>query len=473
MVDAAKQTGTGNMESADETNWPLLKSERTWGQWELGIVLLVAACATWCYIIGEYVGYYLNLRQGFATMTAGAMIGMLLVTLAVVPTSTRYGVDSIVAARPQFGNRGWLITVFLQYSSIIGWNSLLMIFFGKSVVQLLLTVGAIGPESAGTVQMVATLLACALVFGVLLRGKTGIARVSNVLFFFIVGVGLWMVYILLTNQSEAISAAAPAYASEDPRWNYATGVELGIVSLLSWWPYIGAMVRVAPNAHTAVKPSMLGMGLPVPLLSVIGLAAVLALEISDPSAWMVELGGTFYGAIALVFVIAANLGTAIVGVYATGVGLRSVPGVSGLSWPVTVLLGLIPVALITVVIPDLFFDNFGTFLAFIGVFFAPLCAIQIVDFLFLRKQRLNVRALYDDGAGSDYAYWGGFNPAALAGMGAGFVTYLYLLNPLSYVSRSPYELMTASLPAAVAGGAVYWLVTILVVKPAGRGGYVR
>lgn len=464
MTDTSKDT-------ADESNWPLVKSERTWGRFELGIVLLVAASATWCYIIGEYVGYYLNLKQGFATMTAGSMIGMLLVTLAVVPAATRYGIDSIVAARPQFGSRGWIVTVFLQYVSIIGWNSLLLIFFGKSVVQLLLTTGLMDEGAADIILPVATLVACAVVYGVLLTGKSGIERASNILFFFIVGVGLWMVYLLLTQNGTAVAEAKPAYASGDIQWDYVTGLEIGIVSLLSWWPYIGAMVRVAPNASTASMPAMLGMGLPVPLLSLIGLAAILVLETSDPSAWMVQLGGTFYGTIALVFVIAANLGTAIIGVYATAVGLKSVPGIGKLSWKVTLLLALVPVALIGIVVPDLFFNNFGTFLAFIGVFFAPLCGIQIVDYLILRKQKLSVRGLYDGSASSPYYYWGGFNPAALLAMAAGFVTYVYLLDPLTYESKSPYEVLTASLPAAVIGGLVFWIVTLVLVKPAKKGGY--
>ncbi|XWN32359.1 MAG: cytosine permease [Devosia sp.] len=461
----------GPITHADESNWPLLKSERTWGSLELGIVLLVAASATWCYIIGEYVGYYLDLKRGFAAMTAGAMVGMLLVTLAVVPAATRYGIDSIVAARPQLGSRGWLITVFLQYASIIGWNSLLLIFFGKSAVQFLLTVGVIQEGQGNFVLPIATLVACAIVFGVLLNGKSGIARVSNVLFFFIIGVGVWMIYLLLAREGSAIAEAAPAYASGSMQWDYVTGIEIGIVSLLSWWPYIGAMVRVAPNAHTAAMPAMLGMGLPVPILSVIGLAAILVLQTSDPSAWMVQLGGTVYGAIALLFVIAANLGTAIIGVYATAVGLRSVPGVGRLPWTVPLLLALVPVAVVGIVLPDLFFNNFGTFLAFIGVFFAPLCAIQIVDFLILRRQRLDVRALYDGSQDAPYYYWGGFNPAAIAGMAAGFVTYLFLLNPITYVSRSPYEILTASLPTAAVGGIVYLVVTVLLVKPAGKGGY--
>jgi NCS1 family nucleobase:cation symporter-1 len=467
--------GTAGMEGiaaqADQTGWPLLRGDRKWGRYQLFVVLLVAAAATWCYIIGEYVGYYLNIKMGFAALTAGSMIGMLIVTLAVVPTATRYGIDSIAAAKPQFGNRGWLITVFLQYVSIIGWNSLLLIFFGKSVSQLLIAMGWIAEGSGGIVVSVVSAIACITVFIALIRGATGLEKVSKVLFFFIVGVGAWMIYMLLTKQSDAIAAATPAYASGDLLWDYTTGIELGIVSLLSWWPYIGAMVRESPNAHTATLPSMLGMGLPVPLLSVIGLAAILALQTSDPSAWLIQLGGPVYGAIALVFIIAANLGTAVAGVYATAVGLKQVPALGRVKWQTVLLLALVPVAVVGVLLPNLFFDNFGVFLAFIGVFFAPLCAIQIVDFLILRKQRINIRGIYQEGAGTPYEYWAGFNPAAILGMAAGFFTYLYLLNPISYASHAPYQYLTASLPTAFVGGVVYWLATILLVRPARLGDY--
>jgi nucleobase:cation symporter-1, NCS1 family len=457
--------------NVEQSGWPLAKEDRQWNQRQLFVVLLVAAAATWCYVIGEYVGYYLNLKMGFAAMTAGSMIGMLLVTLAVVPTATRYGIDSVAAAKPQFGDRGWIITVFLQYASIIGWNCLLMIFFGKSVAQLLSTMGLVAPESAGIIVRVVTILACGLVYFILLRGGTGLERVANWLFFAIVGIGLWMVYMLLTNQSEAIAAAKPAYASGSLQWDYVTGIEIGIVSLLSWWPYIGAMVRQAPNAHTATLPSMLGMGLPVPVLSIVGLAAVLALKVSDPSSWLVQLGGTTYGVIALLFVIAANLGTALAGVYATGIGLRQVPALRSANWKTLVLMGLLPVAAVSAIVPDLFFSNFGTFLAFIGVFFSPLCAIQIVDYLIIRNQQISIRGVYTSGEGAPYHYWGGFNPAAILAMASGFFTYLYLLNPVTYASNSPYEYLTASLPTAFVAGIVYFVLTVAVVKPAGKGGY--
>jgi NCS1 family nucleobase:cation symporter-1 len=453
-----------------ETAWPLLPTERTWKTRQLFAVLLVAASATWCYVIGEYVGYYLPLVPGAFAMTAGAMIGMLLVTLAVVPSSSRYGIDSIQAAVPQFGRNGWVVTVALQYLSIIGWNSLLLIFFGKSLAEFLNAIGIGGANLSNWIVPIGTLVACAVVFLVLIRGATGLERVSMVLFFFIVGVGAFLIVMLLVKQGSSLADAQPAYASAK-RLDYMYGIEIGIVSLLSWWPYIGSMTRQAPNPRVAVMPSMLGMGLPVPVLSIVGLASILVLETSDPAQWLTKVGGDFLGAIALLFVIAANFGTAVAGIYASTVGLKAVPGMRRLSWNAALALSLIPVMVVCVLIPNWFFDHFGTFLAYIGVFFAPMVGIQIFDYFGLRRQRISLRAIYDRSPNGAYAYWGGINPAAILAMIAGVGTYLYLLNPQSYVIREPFSFIGASLPAAVAAALVYGLVTVLLVRRSGRGGY--
>ena len=453
-----------------ETAWPLLPDERTWQTRQLFVVLLVAASATWCYVIGEYVGYYLPLVPGTFAMIAGAMIGMLLVTLAVVPSSSRYGIDSIQAAVPQFGRNGWAVTVALQYVSIIGWNSLLLIFFGKSLAEFLNAVGIGGSGLESWVVPIGTLLACGVVFVVLLRGATGLERVSMLLFAFIVGVGLFLIVMLLVKQGDALVDAQPAFASLK-RLDFQYGVEIGLVSLLSWWPYIGSMTRQAPRPGVAMMPSMLGMGLPVPILCIVGLASILVLETSDPAQWLTDVGGDFFGAIALLFVIAANLGTATAGIYASTVGLKSVPGLRKLSWNAALTLSLIPVLVIGVVVPNWFFDNFGTFLAYIGVFFAPLVGIQIVDYFVLRRQQISLRAIYDPSPTAAYAYWWGFNPAALLAMAAGVVTYLYLLNPQSYAIHEPFSFVGASLPSAAVAAVVHVLVTVGFVRRTGRGGY--
>lgn len=455
---------------ADESAWPLLPAERNWSAARLAVTLLTTAAATWCYLIGESVGNYLGFVRGALALTAGSLIGMLMVLLAAGPACIRFGIDSIAATKPQFGTRGWVVPAALQGISIIGWNSLLIIFFAKSAVQLSIALGLPGAGARGPVLVpLLTLAACTIIFTALRRGATGVSMVSNILVAHVF-VGLWMLYLLVSRRWPELMAAQPPLAAADRLWNYTTGLELGISTTLSWWPYIGAMIRMAPNARAIVLPVLLGMGAPVPLLSLIGLAGVLVLKSSDPAEWLRTVGGPTYAIVSLAFVTAANFGTTTAGIYASAVGLRNFRVLQRRSWTTLLLITITPVALVGILIPELFFAKFGNFLAFIGVAFAPLCGIQIVDYFLLRRRRLEVRALYADWAGQPYYFWHGFNPAALLALGAGCATYVMLLNPLSYASRGPYALLTASLPAAAAAALVYSLASLLVMR-AGRGGY--
>ena len=449
---------------ADKSAWPLLPGERTWGRWRLAIALATAAAATWCYLIGEYVGYYLGFVQGAVALTAGCMIGMLLVFLAAGPVCARYGLDSVASTKPQFGTSGWVIPALMQIVSIIGWNSLLLIFFAKSAAQLLGVLGVL-PPGVGAREIVpaATLLACALIYFALLWGAKGVSIISRILVAH-VAVGLWMLWLLVSRRWPELVSAHPAMASPDRLWNYTTGVELGIATTLSWWPYVGAMIRMAPNGRSVVLPVMLGMGAPVPLLSLIGLAGVLVLKTSDPAEWLRTVGGTTYAIVALAFVGSANFGTAITGIYSSAIGLRNFAALERTPWSLLLLATIAPVALIGVVIPDLFFARFGTFLAFIGVGFAPLCGIQIADTFLLRRDGASLGGIFRRDAGGPYAFSRGFNPAALLAMLAGCGVYMALLNPITFVSSAPYRFLTASLPSALCAGLAYALLTRACVR---------
>jgi len=454
----------------DESGWPLLRGERTWGPWRLTLTLATTSAATWCYLIGESVGGYLGFIRGGLALTAGCMLGMLLVLLAAGPACARFGIDSIASTKPQFGARGWIVCAALQTVSIIGWNSLLIIFFAKSAVQLCVALGLLAPGTDGaTLIPMLTLFACAIIFIALRKGSSGVSLVSNILVAH-VAVGLWMLYLLVSRRWPELIGAVPAAAHPDRLWNYTTGVELGIGSTLSWWPYIGAMIRMAPSPRAIVVPVLLGMGAPVPLLSLIGLAGALVLKSSDPSEWLRTVGGPTYAIISLGFVTAANFGTTTAGVYASAIGLRNFAALRARSWTALLLVTLAPVALVGILIPELFFAKFGSFLALIAVAFAPLCGIQMVDYFWLRRRRLDIRAIYTQAPEAPYAFWGGFNPAALVALPAGCATYVALLNPLTYESAAVYRYVTASLPALLVAALVYFLLS-LVVRARGRGGY--
>jgi len=455
---------------ADESAWPMLPAERTWGAARLTLTLATTAAATWCYLIGESVGSYLGFIKGGIALSAGCFIGMLLVLLAAGPACVRFGIDSVASTKPQFGTRGWIVPGVLQGVSIIGWNSLLIIFFAKSAVQLGVAVGLVGAAGRGPYLVpLLTSFACGVIFVALRRGASGVSLVSNILFAHVF-VGLWMLYLLVSHRWPELIAARPALANPGRLWNYTTGVELGIGATLSWWPYIGAMIRMAPNGRTVVLPVMIGMCAPVPLLSLIGLAGVLVLKSSDPAEWLRTVGGPSYAIISLAFVTAANFGTTTAGIYASAIGLRNFRALQRRSWTTLLLITITPVALVGIFIPELFFARFGNFLALIGVSFAPLCGIQIVDYFVLRRRRIDIRAIYADQPGRPYTFWRGFNPAALAALAAGCSVYIGLLNPLSYRSSALYPYLTASLPAVAAAALVYFLAGLLVIR-ARRGGY--
>jgi NCS1 family nucleobase:cation symporter-1 len=363
-----------------------------------------------------------------------------------------------------------MVPAVLQAISIIGWNSLLIIFFAKSAVQLCVALGILnlGSHSAVLVPLL-TLLACAIIFTALRRGAGGVSLVSNILFAHVF-VGLWMLYLLVSHRWPELIAARPVLASPDRLWNYTTGVELGIGATLSWWPYIGAMIRMAPDGRTIVLPVLLGMGAPVPLLSLIGLAGALVLKSSDPAEWLRTVGGPVYAIISLSFVTAANFGTTTAGIYASAIGLRNFAALQRRSWTTLLLITITPVALVGIFIPELFFAKFGNFLALIGVAFAPLCGIQIADYFVLRRRRIDIRAIYADRPGTPYYFWRGINPAALLALAAGCCTYILLLDPLSYRSRGLYAYVTASLPSVTAAALVYFLASLIVIR-SGRGGY--
>ncbi|WP_158553394.1 cytosine permease [Peribacillus saganii] len=461
-----------NHKSDTESIFPVLKKDRKWSSNDLLLVSISNSVATWCFLMGGFAGYFLNAKMGSIALIAGSMIGIFFVALALVPITTKYGLESVITSKLFFGNRGWIIALILQYISVIGWNSILLIFFGKAASRMLIEAGLISAGTKNLGMSVLTLIALIFVWFSLRKGAISVRIISKIIAVIIMSIGAWMFYMIINNFGiSGIAEAKPLASSGDKLWDYVTGVEIGLVSLMAWWPYIGGMVRVVPKTSQATIPAMLGLGLPVAIMSIIGLFSILVIGDSDPTSWMTELGGVVIGSIALLFIALANFGSAVIGVYISSLGLRHIPFMQKLSWNQTTGLALMPVALIVIFIPGVFFDNFGTFLTLSGVLFAPLIGIQIVDYHLFRNRRLDVKELYNPSLNSSYTFLRGWNPAGILGMVVGFFTYLYLLDPITYESNAPYQYVTATLPTMFIGAFVYWTVTKWIVIPRGWGGY--
>jgi NCS1 family nucleobase:cation symporter-1 len=463
-----------SVESGTGSPWPLLQSERRWGAFALFGLATSTSIATWCFVIGGYVAYYLPASSGTLVMVAGAVVGIFLVMISVVPICSKYGIDTVASSKPVFGWRGSYFSIFLLYASIIGWNCFLAIFLGQASAEILSALRVIPASAEPVTAAVCGLISLGVVLFTLRKGPQAMRQVGPVIAVLVLCLAGVIAVLLLKNVGwHKITEARPLAASDSKLWNFTTGFELMIANSVAWWAYAGGMVRLVGTRRKATLPMLTGLTIPVALVSTIGLWSALAIPSSagDPVLFLVDLGGPVVGIVCLAFIILANLGTTLVGVYCASVGLRELPSMAKRSWNLTTAVAIGPVGVVLVVAPTWVYNNIGTFLAFMGAVFAPVCAVQAVDNLLLRKRRLVVRDLYLNSAHSAYHFWGGFNIASFVAIAAGWGTYVYLLHPVNFTSRFPYEYMTASLPAAAVAALLPVVLTRLLVIPSGRGGY--
>lgn len=182
-----------------------------------------------------------------------------------------------------------------------------------------------------------------------------------------------------------LSAAAVAPYSETSG-NWASAIEVLIASNLSWWAYIGTIVRTSPSARSSLWPVVIGFGLGVGLGSLTGLYTGVAVPDSfgDPTHFLVDQGGVVIGVTLMVFLLVANIGTAMMGIYAASLAVRQLPKAEKLGWKTTIFIVSIPAMIIVALFARSADSFFSVFLAFLGVAFAPICGIQIADWFFLR-----------------------------------------------------------------------------------------
>ena len=171
---------------------------------------------------------------------------------------------------------------------------------------------------------------------------------------------------------------------------------------------------------------------------------------------MIPLGGIVVGVMALAFVALANITSTVVSVYASGLALRHIPGLHNRVWWKIVAVTMIPLGFF-IIWPQELYDMGDAFLAYNGTMHAPVGGILFVDYFFIRKQRINLGAIYESAPSGDYYYQKGFNLLALGGIVIGQITYFLLYNPFNDATHWMFKFLPASIAAFVLPGLIYWL----------------
>ncbi len=455
---------------------PLLRRERIWSFWDFSAANIGLAIATWAFLQGGAVAYYVGAKEAVASIVIGYGISIIFVALAPCVPSVRYGVEQFVSLRSSFGTAGSRV-IMLVLSALLAaaWAAVLAIMCGYAFANVCNALFGTDLATDGLVVKLLGLAAVVVSWIILTRGPTSIETVNRVVSPGLVVVTLIMLVLVFTQVGwSELMELEPLAADFDKHMAFMIAIELNVAGGLAWWPNVGNLARLTRSSRAAYWPNMLGLFLASVIAAVVGAFSALALGSEDPTQWMIPLGGFVLGGLALLFVGFANITSIVAQGYAALVAVRGGAGTVGrrLPWSVLAALLLVP-AVVLVFFPDVTYNNYGRFVSWGAIALAPLCAVQFVDFFILRRQRLDLRAMYDNRPGSPYHFTGGFNLVAFASAAGGALIYALLLNPVDYIPAEPFRWLTASLPAMLVSGVLYWALTRVITIPRGQGGFGR
>ncbi|MDV3125832.1 cytosine permease [Mycobacterium sp. 21AC1] len=459
------------------TDLPLLRGERIWNFWQHSAVNAGLAVATWAFLQGAAVAYYVGVKQAIAAMIIGYGISVLLVALAPCLPSVKYGIEQFVGIRSTFGERGARI-VMVAVSTLLAaaWSAVLAIMFGHGLVTVVNNVFGIALPETGVAASIMALIAIVVSWLILSRGPVSVEAfcraIAPVLILIVVGV---IVIVFSRYSWSELTALAPLGGiSDDPHLSFMLAIELNLAGGFAWWPNLGNLARLTKTSRAAFWPNWIGVFAASAVAAAVGVLAALSLQVEDPTQWFIPLAGVVLGIIALIVVCLANVTAILSQGYASMVALKGGGGalLRKTAWPLLGVVILGPAAVL-VFFPAAVYENYGRFVSWGAILLAPMCAVQIVDFFILRRRQISVRALYQPVGESPYSYWKGVNVAAFVAIGAGALAYALLLNPVDYEPAAVFRYTTASLPAFGVAAIVHYLLTRLIVMPQGLGGYPR
>jgi NCS1 family nucleobase:cation symporter-1 len=439
-VTAASRTGSPVDEALAET-LPLTRAERRWSFVDVLSVKSGLAIATWAFLFGGSTAQYVGFRDGVLAMLAGNTIGVVILLLALVLPSSKWGTEFFVHQRSVYGPVGALGFVLVVVVALVfAWAAILATMIGKSAVEM---VRIVMPTASPDGTMLQTIVAVLMV-------------------------------ALFSRVPLATLLAAPALAPHpDHATNIMLVVELHIAGGISWGSLAANLGRYARTQRAVVWGSLIAY-VPIYVLAAsVGLISSLVLGSADPVSWMIPITGPVAGILLLVLLAIANLSSLVGMVQGNCQTLiqHFGPRLQRFGWARFTLVFFIGVAAMVLLASDALYGRFYTLLAFSEAILAPMCGIALADRLILRRNRVHLRALYDAGAQSAYAYWGRVNWAALAALGAGAGVYLALLNPLAMTGTALFTQLSASVPAVVTAFVMHVLLTHVVVMRLGKGGY--
>jgi len=334
-----------------------MKQRRT-SVFENGLIWFGAAVSIAEMMTGTYFAP-LGFRKGLAAVLIGHLIGCAMLFFAgLIGGKVRR--SAMETAKMSFGSKGAHLFSVLNILQLVGWTAI-MIFDGALAVNGILPVG----------NWVWCVIIGALIVLWILIGIQNLGKINTV--------AMTALFVLTIVLSFVIFGKGRALHTGGGGMTFGAAVELSVAMPLSWLPLISDYTREAKKPVQATAASAITYGLVSCWMYVIGMGAAIYTAETDIAQILLKAG---LGAAGLLIVVFSTVTTTFLDAWSAGVSCESLSGkIDGKRIAVVVtVLGVLGAMLLPL------YDITG-FLYFIGSVFAPMIAIQIVDFFILKADR--------------------------------------------------------------------------------------
>lgn len=419
---------------------PVKKTEREFGLWDFIFIQVGFGIAAWCFLVGGYTGMMLSAEDSIAAILFGNAFPVFLI-MPIAVYFARYGVDTFIGFRSALGYLGSDLFFVLFAILNLGWIAISCFMMGESAIKLagILNAGEFW-TSRDTGAPFFSVIAFCVAFYVAYKGPVAIKWFNRIGVPSIMLILVGLVFVVMYKEgADKVFSIHPQQPYDTLARSMATAIELNVGLGFSWLPYIGAASRLTKNEKVAYHGGFWGFGVLLNVAAILGAFTALLVGSTDPTDWMIHIGGAGFGFLGLILLVLANTTSAVVLMYSQAIAFKTLfPNKKWLYATMTTL----PAAFL--MLSPQFYDAYSSFLSFISFVMAVFGGIVISDFFFVKKQNVSVRDLYR--RRGLYQYWKGLNPAAVVSFVLASFFYWSVYNPITDDASLIFSYISAGIP---------------------------
>jgi NCS1 family nucleobase:cation symporter-1 len=368
----------------------------------------------------------------------------------------KVGATSMGLTRPSFGIRGSMLPSILNATQFIGWtavNTYIAAISISFILKELLGWPAFGEPGSKWVLVVGIVIMSVLHLLTIVWGHHSVKLVERIGVIALLILGLWETAVVVKSVPlDQLFAWRPPHVLP-----MGSAMDIMAAFSLGWVPAIAEFTRYTKDKKSAILAPMIGANLSLFWFALVGIVGVIGSAIitgtydpnaSDPSSLVSKLG---LGILALLVIVIISTTANAINLMASGMSINNMfPKVK----PISALLLVAIIAGVLTLVPVFwtsFVSAFILFLDYVGMIFAPLFAVMIIDFFYIKKKKYDwSQADRKDGI---YWYTNGVNWAGVGTWIFGVLVFLFFKKIGIFTSS-----VGAIYPTMIVAGIVYAIV---------------